>query len=199
MDWILFGPPGCGKGTQAERLSASLKLFHFSTGDVLRENVAQGTALGRQAGAFMKRGDLVPDDLIVAMARDKLSQPAVAARNGVLFDGFPRTIPQAEALEKAMGELGRRFGGVLALEVNDEEIIERLSKRGRADDTPETVHARLAVYHKQTAPLLAYYRQRDQLAVLDGVGSMEEVEGRLRKAVEGRNKGRGEEHQACGH
>ena len=184
MDWILFGPPGCGKGTQAERLSASRNLFHFSTGDVLRDNVARATELGRKADVIMKRGDLVPDDIIIGMVRGKLSEPAITAKSGVLFDGFPRTIPQAEALAAALMELGRKLGGVLSLEVNEEEIVERLAKRGRPDDTPETVRARLAVYRKQTSPLLDYYRRAGHLIGLNGMGTIEEIEARLRQAIE---------------
>lgn len=186
MDWILFGPPGSGKGTQAERLAEAFDLFHFSTGDVLRENVASDTPLGREAGAIMKRGDLVPDDLIVAMAREKIRSPEVDGKSGVLYDGFPRTIPQAEALDGMADSLGRECGGVLALDVPDDEIIGRLSQRGRPDDTAETVRARLAVYKEQTEPLLDYYRDKGRLVLLDGVGSIDEINARLREAMEER-------------
>lgn len=185
MDWILFGPPGSGKGTQATLLAEAFDLFHFSTGDVLRENVALGTSLGQKADAIMKRGELVPDDLIIEMVRDKVASSAVAGKSGALFDGFPRTTPQAEALESALKELGRTLGGVLALEVNDEEIVERLSQRGRADDTPETVQARLNVYNDQTAPVLDFYQTRGCLRKLDGVGAVQEVNERLKEAIEG--------------
>ena len=186
MDWILFGPPGCGKGTQAERLSGSMALFHFSTGEVLRANVATGTELGRKADEIMKSGQLVPDDLIIAMVRDKLAEPEVAEKSGVLFDGFPRTIPQAEALEKALAALGRPLGGVLSLEAPDDELLDRLSKRGRADDTPETIRERLVVYQQQTAPLIQYYADRGQLIPVNGLGAMEEIEARLRQAMAGK-------------
>jgi adenylate kinase len=185
MDWILFGPPGSGKGTQAVLLAEAFGLFHFSTGDVLRENVAKGTELGRQADVIMKRGELVPDDLIVAMVGDKMSAPEVASTKGVLFDGFPRTIPQAEALEKVMSKLNRSLGLVLALDVADAEIVERLSKRGRADDTIETVQARLDVYRRQTEPLLDFYEKRGKLSRIQGVGEVGQVNERLQAAIKG--------------
>jgi len=185
MDWILFGPPGSGKGTQAVLLAEAFDLFHFSTGDVLRENVAAGTKMGRQAEAIMKRGELVPDGLIVAMVGGKMRAPEVSLRNGVLFDGFPRTVPQAEALETVMGGVDRRLGGVLALDVPDSEIVARLSTRGRADDTVETVQARLDVYRRQTEPLLEFYEKRGKLTRIDGVGKVEQVNARLKGAMEG--------------
>ena len=143
-----------------------------------------GWAISRGPTAIMKRGDLVPDALVIAMVRDKIQSPAVAAQAGVLFDGFPRTIPQAEALEKVLAELGRRLGAVLSLEVPDAEIIERLMKRGRADDTLDTVRARLEVYQRQTAPLIDFYRARGALVALNGVGTIEEVTARLRAATQ---------------
>ncbi len=183
MDWILFGPPGCGKGTQAERLSGGMNLYHFSTGEVLRENVKNGTELGQKADAIMKSGALVPDDVIIDMVSAKLSEDAVKATTGVLFDGFPRTIPQAEALESALTALGRELGGVLSLTVAEEELIDRLSKRGRADDTLDTIKNRLQVYEDQTAPLIGFYKERGQLFEVEGMGTMEEIEGRLREVI----------------
>ena len=178
---ILFlGPPGAGKGTQAERLARALGVPHISTGAMLRENVESGTELGKQADEIMKAGDLVPDDLVVAMVKDRLEQDDAAC--GYLLDGFPRNTAQAEALDAATG--GDAIEVALLLEADEDELVARLLKRaaeqGRADDNEETIRNRQHVYQDETAPLIAYYPDRgvDVLAV-DGLGTIDEVFARV--------------------
>ncbi len=174
---ILFlGPQGSGKGTQAERLSALLGVPHVSSGDMLRQAVAEGTELGRRAERIMAAGDLVPDDLVVAMVAERLRREDVAC--GFLLDGFPRTSAQAQALDEALN--GDALGTVLLLEADEEELMKRLTKRaeeqGRKDDTPEAIRRRLAVYWEDTAPLAEYYPEHGVPVVrIDGVGSIEDV------------------------
>ncbi len=179
MNLILFGPPGAGKGTQAARLVARHGLAHVSTGDMLRAAVAAGSELGRRVGEIMDRGELVPDELILALVRERLQQPDCA--RGFVLDGFPRTRAQAEALDRLLAELGRALDAVIALEVPDEVLISRIETRSRetggarSDDNAETLRRRLEVYHAQTAPLLDYYRDRGLLYVIDGTRSIDEV------------------------
>lgn len=179
---VLLGPPGSGKGTQAERLREREGYTTLSTGDLLREARAAGTELGRRAAAYMERGELVPDTLIVDMIREVL-----AALDGrpVVLDGFPRTVPQADALDEALRERGRELAGVILVEIPDGIVVERISNRhqGRADDRPETVRERLVVYHRETEPLAAYYRERGLLRRVDGAGSPDEVEAALRAVL----------------
>lgn len=177
---LLMGPPGAGKGTQAQRLSAARGLKQLSTGDILRANVSQGTELGRQAKAFMDAGDLVPDHLIIDMVRNEL---AGLESRGVLFDGYPRNPAQARQLDELLGELGAELTAAVALDVDFDEVVRRLLQRaveqGRSDDTEETVRYRLDVYREQTQPLLDYYDQAGKLRRVDGIGSIEDVEARL--------------------
>ncbi len=209
---MLLGPPGSGKGTQADRLSEQFHLPHIATGDLFRENLKNETELGKLAKSYMERGDLVPDDVTVGMVRERLSRPDTA--NGFIFDGFPRTVAQAEALQAMLAEMGRQLAGVIHVKVSDEEIVRRLSGRlicrecqtpfhktfnpfqtcpynkcngeylyQRDDDKPETVRARLEVFRRQTAPLVDYYRQAGLLVEVDGEGDVATVAERMLAAV----------------
>lgn len=167
---IMLGPPGAGKGTQAGRISAALGLPHVSTGDLFRANLSQETELGKQAKGYMEKGELVPDQLVIDMLFDRVAEPDCV--EGYLLDGFPRTVPQAEALEARLDDVELT---VLCLLVDDEVLVERLAGRGRDDDQPAVVRQRLAVYHEQTSPLIAYYTERGLLKSVDGAGTPDEV------------------------
>jgi len=177
---IFLGPPGAGKGTQAARLAEKLSFKKLSTGDILRDHVARGTPLGLQVKPIMDRGDLVPDDLILALIREELS-------DRVIFDGFPRTISQAEALDRLLEETGTRLLGVVLVEVPEEELLRRLLKRaeleGRSDDNEETIRRRLQVYREKTEPLIQYYEKAGALRRVDGLGTPDEVYTRIRAAL----------------
>ena len=176
---VFLGPPGAGKGTQAKRLAQRLGLLHLATGDMLRQAVAQGTPLGQQAQAIMERGDLVPDALVIAMLMQRAGGRDAA--RGLILDGFPRTLPQAEALDR---ELDGGVDEVVLLEVPEAELVRRLLARGRADDTEATVRNRLAVYREQTEPLVAFYETRSRVHRVDGVGQVDAVQGRVLGALE---------------
>lgn len=186
MRLVLLGAPGSGKGTQAARLKEYLQVPHISTGDLLRAEVAAGTPLGRQAGEVMARGDLVSDDILLGMLKDRLSR--TDARHGFILDGYPRNLAQAAALDALLAELGQPFDAAVQLAVDNEQIIARLAGRaqaeGRADDTPESVRHRLKVYDEKTAPVIEFYRQHGQLTVVDGVGSLDEVFTRILEAIQ---------------
>lgn len=211
LNLILLGPPGAGKGTQGERLTGSETLEYVVTGNILRAAVKEGTELGVQAKAFMDAGDLVPDELVIGLILERVRSEE--ARDGFVLDGFPRNVAQGEALGEALGELGRDISGVLLIDVPDEDIVRRLSGRrvsasgriyhlehdppkvpGKADDDgsdliqrdddkPETIRKRLAVYHEQTEPLVAFYEEQGLLHRFDGTAPAEEVEAHLRKTV----------------
>jgi adenylate kinase len=178
----LLGPPGSGKGTQAERLEDELGFAWLSTGDLLREARAAGTELGRRAGEFMDRGDLVPDDVIVAMIEEVI---AGLDDRPILFDGFPRTAAQADALADALEARGRELTAAVLIDVPDDVVMERISGRhqGRADDNPETVRERLRVYHRETEPLVNHYEQRGKLRRIDGARSPDAVHDDVRAAL----------------
>ena len=177
VDVVFFGPPGSGKGTQASRLASSLGIPQISTGDLLRANVARGTELGKVAKPIMESGALVPDDLVTRMLKERIEEPDAAT--GALFDGYPRTVPQAEALDRLLEEEGRSLTAVLFIDVPDPVIVGRLVKRaeieGRADDTPETVAARLRVYREKTEPLADLYRAHGVFHRIDGDRPVEAV------------------------
>ena len=177
VDVVFFGPPGSGKGTQASRLASALGIPQISTGDLLRANVARGTELGKVAKPIMESGALVPDDLVTRMLKERIEEPDAAT--GALFDGYPRTVPQAEALDRLLEEEGRSLTAVLFIDVPDEVIVGRLVKRaeieGRADDTPETVAARLRVYREKTEPLADLYRAHGVFHRVDGDRTVEAV------------------------
>jgi adenylate kinase len=178
---ILLGPPGCGKGTQAERLRDGLGFEVLSTGALLREARAAGSATGRRAAEYMDRGDLVPDELVVTVV-----EQAVAELGGrpVILDGFPRTVAQARSLDGALGERG--VDAVILIHVPDDEVVRRILNRhqGRSDDTGETARARLRVYHAQTEPLTAHYTERGLLRRVDGTGDPDAVEAEIRTALQ---------------
>jgi adenylate kinase len=212
LNLILFGPPGAGKGTQAERLRDDFRLPFISTGEMLRENVKEGTELGKQAKQYMDAGELVPDELIVAMAAERLQEED--ARDGFILDGFPRTIEQAKALDRQLSELGRRVTAAILIDVPDDEVIRRLSGRRvcvkaghnyhvvfdppkhdevcdqdgsrlvqRDDDKPEVISNRLRVYHEQTEPVIEYYDKQGVMRRIDGTRSPAEVHDHIRAVI----------------
>jgi len=212
MDFILLGPPGAGKGTQAKLMIDKWNTPQVSTGDILRAAVREGTELGVEAKGFMDRGELVPDRVVIGIIAERLREDDAA--DGFILDGFPRTIPQAEALQKILDELGRNIDHVISIEVDDEELVTRLTGRRmckgcgesfhvvfnpsakegicdrcggelyqRDDDTEETIRQRLAVYSEQTQPLIAYYEKQGKLRRIEGTGSIEEIFSRVLDAA----------------
>ena len=180
MNLILFGPPGAGKGTQAKILQDEWRLPQLSTGDMLRAAIAAGSELGRRCKAIMDRGDLVPDEVVVGIISERLDKPDCAG--GAVFDGFPRTVTQAEALDKMLAGRGSQIDAAIALKVDDEAMVGRMESRvkenpasARADDNPETLKNRLGVYHKNTAPLLAFYGRQGKLKTVDGMAPVPQV------------------------
>ena len=181
MRIVLIGPPGAGKGTQAKRLVNELQIPHLSTGEMLRAGRDNGTELGILAAQYIDRGQLAPDELVVGIVDQRLQEPD--CKNGYLLDGFPRTVPQADALDELLQKRNTKLDLVLELNVTENELIERLLQRKRPDDTRETIAERLQVYQKQTKPLLEYYTDRGLLATIVGEGTPEEVYERLREAT----------------
>ena len=183
---IFVGPPGAGKGTQSKRLVEHFSGVHLSTGDILREAIEADTELGHQAKDFMDRGHLVPDQIMIDLIIDELSM--IPVERSCLLDGFPRTMFQAEEFDRTLASLGRQIHIVMTLTVDRDELrrrlIERAQQEGRSDDTPETVVERLAVYDRQTAPLIDYYRSRSLLREIDGVGTQDEVFQRILDAID---------------
>lgn len=187
MIGLIFGPPGSGKGTQAARIEREFGMSHLSTGEILRSEVAHGSAVGKEAARIMAAGDLVPDDLIDRIVESRLRRTDPA--DSVLLDGFPRTIEQGKALDAMLAELGRSIDFVVALDVPELLLVDRLLHRaaveGRADDTREAIMERMHEYHSRTAAVLDHYRQSGvPVAEVDGVGDVDEVFGRVREAIE---------------
>jgi len=176
---LFLGPPGAGKGTQAQQLAAGHNLLHLSTGDLLRAEVAAGSALGQEAEAVMARGELVSDALVLAIVRSRLEQQAAAGGGGWLLDGFPRNVVQADALGVLLEELGQQIERVVLMELDDAVLVQRLLARGRADDNEAVIRHRLEVYRQQTEPLIAYYRERELLASVEAAGSVEAIAERI--------------------
>lgn len=179
MNLVLFGPPGAGKGTQAKVLVESRGLPQLSTGEMLRAAVKAGTPLGKKVDALLTKGELVPDDIVIDIIAQRYDQPDCA--KGAVFDGFPRTIAQAEALDAMLAARGRKIDAVLELKVNDQVLLDRVEQRIkeggvlRSDDTPDTLRHRLGVYYKNTAPLLDYYGKQGKVVTVDGMASITAV------------------------
>lgn len=188
INLILFGPPGSGKGTQAERLKEHFQLLHISTGDLLRSEIAQGTQLGLEAKQFMDAGQLVPDAVVIGMLGGAVDQARDMGKKGIIFDGFPRTTAQAEALEHMLADKGTSVSCVLSLVVDEEELTQRILKRGltsgRTDDTDiDTIRKRVQEYRTKTEPVAAFYEKRDLLEEIQGVGSIDYITQALMEAV----------------
>jgi adenylate kinase len=213
MQVVLFGPPGAGKGTQAKFISEEFNVPHISTGDILRENVREGTALGKKAKTYMDKGELVPDALLIDIIKERLQKPDT--RKGFLLDGFPRTLPQAEALDRILDDINKNLDGVVNVDVNASELVRRLSGRRtcracqatfhvksnppkvagvcdqcggelyqRADDTEAAIKNRIEVYKRQTQPLIDYYKKKGLLIDIDGEREIDEVRSDVIKALE---------------
>ena len=186
LDLLLLGVQGSGKGTQAKRLAAEYGLAHIATGDMLRTAIAAGTPLGLRVKPIYDAGDLVPDDLMIELMRERLTQPDT--ETGFILDGFPRTMPQADALDSMLSEIDRPLGVVLEHQVPDEVAVERLSKRaldeGRSDDTPEAIAKRIGLYHDQTKPLVSHYRLAGNLVGIHGDRPESEVFAEIQQAIE---------------
>ena len=190
MNLVLFGPPGAGKGTQAKILQEKRGLPQLSTGDMLRAAIAAGTPLGVACKTIMDKGDLVPDEIVIGIIAERYDQPD--CRNGAVFDGFPRTVGQAEALDDMLARRDRKVDLVIELKVDDAALLRRVEQRiresggvARADDTPETLKNRLAVYYKNTAPLLVYYSNQHKLLTIDGMAPIAEVSRQIAQAIDG--------------
>lgn len=187
LNIVLFGPPGAGKGTQSNLLIDKYQLVHLSTGDILRGEIAAGSALGLEAKSLMDNGDLVPDEVVIGMIKSKLEKNKNA--KGFIFDGFPRTSAQAETLDNLLHELNTSISIMLSLEVDEDELTQRLLERGkssgRADDQNEAIiRNRVKEYNKKTAPLKNFYGQQNKLTSVDGVGTIEEINNKLCRAID---------------
>ncbi|MFH5832092.1 adenylate kinase [Halalkalibaculum sp. DA3122] len=184
MRVIIFGPPGAGKGTQAAKIAEEYHIPHLSTGEIFRTAIKNETELGKKVKAILDAGDLVPDDTVVDLVEEELKKDDY--RDGYILDGFPRTVPQAEAFDAILEKNNQSLDAFLVLEVPEEELIKRILSRGegRSDDTEEGVKNRLEVYHNETAPVLQYYQKQGKAEKIDGVGSIEEIFGRIRDTLE---------------
>jgi adenylate kinase len=187
MNLILFGPPAAGKGTQAKRLVENRRMVQLSTGDMLRAAIASGSELGKRVAGIMERGELVSDDIVIALIEERL--PETEAAGGAIFDGFPRTLAQAQALDLMLKGRGKQIDLVVRLKVDDEALLQRVAGRfaesGRPDDNPESFKVRLAAYNNQTAPLLPYYENQGKLTEVDGMGTIDQVARVIDEALDG--------------
>ncbi|PIV74539.1 MAG: adenylate kinase [Rhodobacteraceae bacterium CG17_big_fil_post_rev_8_21_14_2_50_65_11] len=191
MNIILLGPPGAGKGTQASRLVETRDMIQLSTGDMLRAAKDSGTEMGKIVADVMARGDLVTDEIVIGLIREKLDGDT---KGGFIFDGFPRTLAQADALDALLAEKGERLDAVIEMQVNDETLVQRILGRAeearaagqavRADDNEDSIRTRLLAYYKQTAPLIGYYHAKGALSVVDGLGEIDEVAAAIQKVLD---------------
>ena len=188
LNIVIFGAPGSGKGTQSDKLIDHYKLFHISTGDVLRDHIKRGTDLGKTAKGYIDQGQLVPDELIIDILAQVLDDNKDNVKEGVIFDGFPCTIPQAVALEKLLADRGTKIDAVVGLEVPEEELIKRILLRGqlsgRSDDNEETARKRLETYHNQTSPLKAYYEEQSKYHAINGMGDIDAIFGLIKDSLD---------------
>lgn len=178
LNIVLFGPPGAGKGTQSEKLLKKYGLTHISTGDLFRKNMGEGTDLGKKAKSFIDHGNLVPDSIVIGMVESKIKETGEV--NGFIFDGFPRTVAQAESLDNLMNDLGNPISGMVSLDVPDDELRKRLTLRaktsGRVDDQdPDKINNRIKVYYNETQPVINYYEQQGKAHPVHGVGDIDEI------------------------
>jgi adenylate kinase len=195
LNLVLFGPPGAGKGTQAKILEETRGLPQLSTGEMLRSAIASGSALGREVEAILARGDLVSDQTVITIVEDRLRRSDCA--KGAVFDGFPRTIPQAEALDRVLAGLGCQIDLVIELKVRDEILVDRVKQRisqgmSRADDNPETLKNRLAIYYKNTAPLVDFYARQGKVVTIDGMAPVATVTKQISDVIDARLAARAE-------
>lgn len=186
LNIVLFGPPGAGKGTQSEKIIAKNELIHISTGDLFRKHIGENTELGTLAKSYMDAGNLVPDEVVIGMVEDKIQENLDS--NGFIFDGFPRTVNQAESLDKMLEKHQLSISGMIALEVPEEELKSRIKERaktsGRVDDQDdEKVNNRIRVYNEETSPVADYYRTQNKFSTVDGVGSVNDIYGKINAVI----------------
>jgi adenylate kinase len=188
LNIVLFGPPGAGKGTQSEKIIAKYNLTHLSTGDLFRKHLGEGTELGKLARKYMDEGNLVPDEVVIDMVDHKIAN--TPETNGFIFDGFPRTVAQAEALDKLMHRKETKIAGMIALDVEEEILKERIRERGktsgRVDDQDDSkIETRIKVYMDETLPVAGYYQQQGKFAKINGIGSIDEIFEKISNVIEG--------------
>ena len=188
MNIVIFGAPGSGKGTQSERLIKEYGLHHISTGELLRDHIARGTEIGKVADSYISQGNLIPDELMLELLEHEIDTNSQKTSKGIIFDGFPRTVPQADTLKALLARRGSGIHAVVGLEVADDELVDRLVKRGlesgRSDDNIDTIRKRLEVYHRQTSPLREYYVSEGKYCPIEGAGDVEKIFGDIKRAVD---------------
>ncbi len=188
MNIVIFGAPGSGKGTPSERLIKEYGLHHISTGELLRDHIARGTEIGKVADSYISQGNLIPDELMLELLEHEIDTNSQKTSKGIIFDGFPRTVPQADALKALLARRGSGIHAVVGLEVADDELVDRLVKRGlesgRSDDNIDTIRKRLEVYHRQTSPLREYYVSEGKYCPIEGAGDVEKIFGDIKRAVD---------------